>query len=321
MVTGVRRQPLSGVGQYSISTSGALVYAQGANGDVGLLVHWHEGSDPAPLNVEPAAFLRFDVSPDEEKIAVVVERVDGEELAIYDLRTGLSYVWLRARQINVPCWDSGGERLLVGIADRVAQTWTILSGEPSPASEPDTLLAGSGSSGYGLHSCQNVEQIIGASYDSRHIVKIDISGSVPTLDTIVSSAFFPALSPDGRRLAHDLGRRDVVVTPFPEMDRLIQVAQYRYEPQWLNSRELVFWDEGGTFYRTTLGEGPNAHAGTPILWHSDPRFSDTPGSSYKVTRSGGLVYVQEPEQKPAAYLRVIPNWVEQMKRAVDEANR
>jgi len=204
----------------------------------------------------------------------------------------------------------------------VTQTWTILSGEPSAASDPDTLFTGSGQFGYELFSCSDAEQIIGGRYGSQqHIVKIDISGSVPTLDTIVPSGNFGVLSPDGRRLAYGSGIRDIVVAPYPEMDRLIQVAQYRYEPRWLNSRELVFWGEGGTFYRTTLGEGPNMHPNTPILWHSDARFSDTPGSSYKVTRSGGLVYVQEPEQKPAAYLRVIPNWVEQMKRAVDEANK
>ncbi len=34
-----------------------------------------------------------------------------------------------------------------------------------------------------------------------------------------------------------------------------------------------------------------------------------------------MVYVQAPEQKAVTYLRVIPGWVEQMKRAVDKANR
>ena len=44
---------------------------------------------------------------------------------------------------------------------------------------------------------------------------------------------------------------------------------------------------------------------------SASRFSDTPGHSFTLTADGDLVYVQEPEQRPAAYLRVIPNWVEQ----------
>ncbi len=53
----------------------------------------------------------------------------------------------------------------------------------------------------------------------------------------------------------------------------------------------------------------------------DPRWVDTPGQSFTITPNGGIVYVQGPEQKPATFLRVIPNWVDQMKRAVDEANR
>jgi len=34
-----------------------------------------------------------------------------------------------------------------------------------------------------------------------------------------------------------------------------------------------------------------------------------------------VVYVEGDEERPIPYLRVVPHWVEQMKRAVDEANR
>ena len=323
MLTGVRRQPYSGAGQYSVSASGTLVYAEGVNGDVGRLVQWNEGGDPTPLPIEPAMFLRYDLAPDEQSIAAVVEQVDGQELRVYDLRTGLPQAWLRARFINGPCWVRGDGRLIVGTTDRVTQTWTILAGVRSAGSPSDTLFSGSGSNGYEMFSCWSPDQIIGANYGSQpHIIRIDISGATPRLDTIVPVGMFGALSPDGRRLAYQpLGLRDVVVSPYPELDVLTQVAQYRYEPQWVNASELVFWEEGGTFYRTASDAVSNMRFATPILWHSDSRFSDTPGHSYKITRNGGLVYVQEPEQEPAAYLRVIPDWVDQMKRAVDEANR
>ena len=61
--------------------------------------------------------------------------------------------------------------------------------------------------------------------------------------------------------------------------------------------------------------------GESSVLHEDPRFSDTPGESYTITGDGDLVYVQGPPAHTSTYLRVIPNWVEQMKRRVDEANR
>ncbi len=112
----------------------------------------------------------------------------------------------------------------------------------------------------------------------------------------------------------------VMLTPFPAMDPRISVAN-GVESQWLNSTELVCWKFGTTFFRVEINTGPDGGIGEPREWFSDPRFVDTPGQSYTISPAGGVVYLQGPEQQTAAYLRVIPNWVEQMKRAVDEANQ
>ena len=45
------------------------------------------------------------------------------------------------------------------------------------------------------------------------------------------------------------------------------------------------------------------------------------GQSFTITPDGRVLYVQGAADKSARYLRVIPNWVEQMKAAVEEANR
>jgi hypothetical protein len=53
----------------------------------------------------------------------------------------------------------------------------------------------------------------------------------------------------------------------------------------------------------------------------DPRFADTPGWSTATMPDGEVVYLQSPSENLGSYLRVIPGWVKQMKRAVDAANR
>ena len=72
---------------------------------------------------------------------------------------------------------------------------------------------------------------------------------------------------------------------------------------------LVFSDETGE------------PLGPPTFWARDPRFSDTSGWSNRPSRDGGIIYVQGPAQNHSTYLRVIPDWVRQMRAAVDAAGR
>ena len=54
---------------------------------------------------------------------------------------------------------------------------------------------------------------------------------------------------------------------------------------------------------------------------TDPRFVDTPGWSHSVMPGGDAVYLQATAENLGYYVRVIPNWVTTMKRAVDAANK
>ena len=67
----------------------------------------------------------------------------------------------------------------------------------------------------------------------------------------------------------------------------------------------------------------NAETGEPlgpgIPWGRDTRFSDTPGWLNRLSHDGGIIYVQGPAQVTGTHFRIIPNWVAQMKVAVDAA--
>ncbi len=61
---------------------------------------------------------------------------------------------------------------------------------------------------------------------------------------------------------------------------------------------------------------------SPAEWWIDaPHKLDTSGESFALTPDGRALYVQGESFRPVHYLRVVPNWVERMKDAVDEANR
>jgi len=92
------------------------------------------------------------------------------------------------------------------------------------------------------------------------------------------------------------------------------------EPLWLSSTEVLY-RSGVSWYQVQLNPATGEPVGAPSFWGRDPRFTDTPGWSNRPSRDGGIIYLQGPAQVSTSYLRVIPNWVRQMKAAVDGANR
>ena len=95
------------------------------------------------------------------------------------------------------------------------------------------------------------------------------------------------------------------------------------DPRWLSNSRLVYTEYSGivSFYVVDVDPSADPPVGEPRFYYADPAFTTTSGRSYNITSDGGLVYVQGPTRRTGTYLRVIPDWVGQMKRAVDEANR
>jgi hypothetical protein len=151
-------------------------------------------------------------------------------------------------------------------------------------------------------------------------VRFDAAARPVRLDTIDTGTRFPTIAPDGKHLARTDERGRVFVTGFPGRGRQWQVTADGSEPLWMSSTELLF-RSGVAWYLARIDPATGELRGAPTLWARDPRFSDTAGWSNRPSHDGGIIYLQGPEEVSATYLRVIPNWVETMKRAVDAANR
>jgi hypothetical protein len=84
---------------------------------------------------------------------------------------------------------------------------------------------------------------------------------------------------------------------------------------------MSFYRTGTFWYKVRFdGQSERPHS-EPEIWFSDPLFIDTWLRSQVLSPDGSVVYLRGAGQSTASYLRVIPNWVRQMKRAVDEVNR
>lgn len=309
VIPSVRREGVTGAAHYAVTSSGTLVYAPGDNAEEGRLVRRVGGEQPTALDVDPARFVTFDVSPGAERLAAVQVGVAGMELWIYDLQGGRSYRWLSSDALREPRWSPSGEKLAVrSFSDALARN-VIMVGDPSFGPPSDTVDID------GIpHDFISDDRLL----TGRGL--LDISHTPPLMvDSIRTMG--GALSPDRRWHAFaskTTGRAEVSVDQLPRGGQRFTIATVEgQEPVWTSSTEVAY-RRGRTWYTVALaGDEPSE----PQEWFTDDRFVDTPGRSHAPSRDGGVIYIQGTNQSSVSFLRVVPDWLEDAKRAADEANR
>jgi dipeptidyl aminopeptidase/acylaminoacyl peptidase len=303
-----------------LSPSGLLGFAPASGGADARLVALREGAPPVPLPIEHAPFLRFDLNPDRRQLAAVVAVPEGEELRVYDLRTGRRQSWIKGSRINMPLWSPSGDRLLVRVEDGARAA--LLYGAPNASAAPDTLM-----------SSEHGRPVIDALdfFDDRTVLardvrvpglyRIDISARPVKIDTLLTDTYFTTVSPDRKHLAwQNALTNQIFVGAYPPGAKRQQVATGAVEPVWLSPTELLY-RSNVTWYKVRIDPASGEPVGVPTLWARDIRFLDTPGWSNRPSRDGGIIYSQSLPQADARYLRFIPDFVRRMERAVNEANR
>ena len=318
LLSGVRREGL-GDAHFDIARNGTLVYAPGADAAVGRLASLKAGGVPEPLAMDAGDFQRYDLSPNRRYLAVSTPGPEGYELRIHDLRDGQYFTWLRGEYVGQPLWSPDGEELLITVGD--STRWSILGGSPGPGSRPDTLFRGEwGAFAPDLSNYHDAHTVIGRAFPAMVSVRFDPAVKPAQFDTVLTGSSFASLSPSGRLIAYTTPEGQVIVTSFPVAGRRRQVATGGAEPLWLTPTTIIY-RSGFSWHTVKVDPDTGEPQGAPTSWARDPRFSDTSGWSNRLGHDGGIIYLQGPEQTSASYLRVIPNWVAQMKATVDGAGR
>ena len=318
LVPGVRREE-PGPAQYDIASNGTLVYVPGADAQLVRLVTLRAGQPAQPLPIGADTYQRFDLSRDRRWLAAVVMGPQMQELHIYDLERGQSFTWLRARTIRHALWSPDGTRLLVYVRDSTRSY--ILSGSPASANPPDTLASAPISAPLPELMDYPSEHTAIAGYATRSpVMRFDPLARPVRFDTVAFGSLFMGVSPNGKHLLYQDRDGRIMIASFPPKPERIQIAAQGVEPLWLSDTQVLY-RSGVSWYSSRVNPTTGALLGSPALWARDSRFSDTPGWSNRVSQDGGIIYAQGPEQSSARYLRVVPNWVAQMKAAVDSVAR
>jgi eukaryotic-like serine/threonine-protein kinase len=329
LVSMVRRSGYSGVGQFDIADNGTLTYIPGINVDIGRLVRVTRDGRTIVLPIEPAAFLRFSVSPDGRRLAAVSQDLQHQELEVFDLESGTRETLDSGFFIGAPAWSPDGGALAYRRSEDPGEEVLLMRRLDSP-DRPVTLLAHSPPTNLQVSSWIAPDfLLVGTLLAQGRPMIIDPTRVPAGIDSINVKAYFVSISPDRRWIAFQApGVTGVHLQPWPALDRRFLVDAEGAEPRWASNSELVYLSMyraagviAASVYRTRIDPAASSPVGAKELIARDPRFADTPGWSLATTPLGELIYLQSPSENVGFYLRVIPNWVSQMKRAVDEANR
>jgi eukaryotic-like serine/threonine-protein kinase len=329
LVPMVRRGGYSGVGQFDIADDGTLTYIPGINVDIGRLVRVARDGRTTPLPVEAAAYLRFAPSPDGRRLATVAQGLQHQELEVFDLEGGTRETLDTAFYIGAPAWSTDGGALAYRKSEDPGEESLLLRRLDSP-DRPVTLLSNRPPLNVQVSSWLAADFLVVGSLLSQGRPMIVDPTQVPArVDSIALKAFFVSISPDRRWIAYqDPGVTGVHLQPWPARDRRFLVDAEGTEPRWASNSELVYLTQyrgagaiAASAYRVRIDASARAPVGSRELIVRDPRFADTPGWSLATMPNGDLVYLQSPSENLGFYVRVVPDWVSRMKRAVDAANR
>ena len=325
----VRRSAYSGVGQYDLADDGTLIYVPGVNADIGRLVRVSRDGRLDTLPVPVAAFQRFSSSPDDQRIAAVIEGLREQELRVFDLNSGATEVYDAGFFVGAPAWSPDGGSLAYVKSDDPL-TERLLVRELNAPGGPRELTALERGGGNQVSAWLTPERILlGSASTTVGAMLVDPTRTPAGIDSLPLNTFFGSISPDGQWIAYQsTGITGIQLQPWPAMDRRYLVDPDGTEPRWGRANELLYLTQYRTsgvsaaaINRARIEIGSTNPIGQRDVVARDPRFADTPGWSFALTASGDVIYLQSPSESLGHYVRVVPDWVAQMKRAVDEANR
>ncbi|WP_411282178.1 protein kinase domain-containing protein [Gemmatimonas sp.] len=326
LVPGVRRTQYSGTGQYDLTDDGTLVYLPGINADVGRVVRWSRAEGTVAMNVDPATHLRFAPSPDGRRLGTVVEGIQQQEMRIYDVTTGAFEVVEKGFFLGAPGWSPDGRKIAYRKQEFAnPEIETVYQRQLDSPDAPRVLVTGAYQAREASYLADDL-LLLSVNGKDQHNFLVNPTVSPVRVDTLSLGAYFIAISPDRRWVAYTLGgTRGLLLQPYPALDKRYLVDASGNEPLWRSATELLYTaqERGILTVRRVMIDGASTTSpvGKPELLIADSRFTETPGWSLGRMPGGGIAYVQSPSENLGYYVRVIPNWVRDMKRAVDAANR
>jgi serine/threonine-protein kinase len=319
----------TGAAQYSVSSTGTLLYVSGGTTVVQRKLVWVNRNGKEEVLAAPAqAYGNPRLSPDGRRVAVETE----SQIWIYDLaRDTLTRFTFEGSNNQSPVWTPDGKRI------------SFYSNKDGPANIWWQLADGSG--GLERLGTSQYPQIprswspdgqFLAYHENNPTTKKDIwvlrqsdHKAEPFLRTPFNEGG-PAFSPDGHWLAYisdESGRQEIFVQPYPGPGGKWQIStEGGNEPAWSRNGRELFFRSGSKMMAVDVTTQPTFSAGKPKMLFEGQYFAVTPGltgTAFDVSPDGQrFLMVKETEKATSStQINVVLNWSEELKRRVPVGNK
>jgi serine/threonine-protein kinase len=350
VVEGVLQSPITGAAQYSLSTTGSLVYVPGGVQVAQRRLVWVSRTGAEQPLAAPTRTYRVPMlSPDGRHVVVAIEEQE-TQVWLYDLfretltrftfegSTNLGAVWTRdGKRIVFESNRAGPMNLFWQLADGSGGPERLTTSEnlniPGSLSPDGRLLAFAEvnpATGYDIWIMQ-----MGDPSPSSGQAPSASSGQVPSAGSgqvrkaqpFLRTPFnesVPVFSPDGRWLVYtsdESGRFEIYVQTYPGPGGKWQIStEGGTEPLWNRNGRELFYRSGDKMMAVDITTQPGFAAGKPKVLFAG-QYLPTPGtlSNYDVSPDGQrflMIKPGEQAQGRPTQINVVLNWFEELKQKV-----
>jgi eukaryotic-like serine/threonine-protein kinase len=326
VVENVSHAPTAGAAQYSISTTGSLVYVPGGvQADQRKLVWVARNGAEQRAAAPERAYMLPRISPDGQRVAVGTTETE-TQIWLYDpSREALTRFTFEGNVNLNATWTPDGKRI------------AFQSGKEGPPNIYWQRADGSG----GLERLTTSEYPhvpMSWSPDGQLLAFIEVNPSTqrdiwilrmsdrkaqPFLKTRFDESV-PRFSPDGRWLAYvsnESGHYEIYVQPYPGPGGKWQIStEGGTEPVWNHSGRELFFRSGDKMMVVDIATQPSFAAGKPRMLFQGP-YERSPATSpnYDVSPDGQRFLMLKPAdtgESAPTQINVVLNWFEELKRRV-----
>jgi serine/threonine-protein kinase len=306
-----------------ISSGGALVASRG--GARGRLAWVSLDGRTEPVLPQARGFDSPRLSPDERRIAVMVQEGQRRDVWIYDRTLSTFSRLTSVEAVTSMEWSADGARILFTAAGEQSRSavWVQLASGGSPAeklfeSPLLTPLATMSQDGRSL-----LVNSLGTSWDIFR-VPLDSERVARGYLTTRANETAAVISPDGKWAAlvsDESGRGEVYVRSFPDPSSRIQVSVAGGSgPSWSRDGRRLYYQSGTALLAARIALSPTFTLVARDTVLSNTSFQGTVfyGANYDVSRDGRRILAIL-SGSDDFQLVVSPNWITELRRRVAES--
>ena len=307
----------TGGAHFAISASGSLVYLSGGIMNNRLVWVSRQGVSE-PLSAPPAAYGGARISPDEARLAILLEA----DIWVYDIARGAMSRLTFTADNEYPVWTPDGERIVFGSGRKGADQlyWQAADG----SGEADQLTTGE----FDRHPdaiSPDGSVLVFDEHDpdnNTDLWVLEMEGD-RELRPFLRTEFHERIakvSPDGRWLAYtsdESGQNEVYVRPFPDGGAKILVSTGGGgNSVWSRDGRELFYRDRDQLMAVRVDSGDELTVGAPTLLFESSFAGPFLFNYLDVMANGERFLVVESNMRGRGEVHVVLNWFEELERLV-----